>query len=106
MAGSAIVLYEGKPVGTPDAGIVWRLVEEYKINVIFTAPTALRAIRRADQGLDLLKKVGKRGGMRSLRALWLTGERSQPAVVETYVHQPFLPLWRCSRCARILTGTT
>ncbi|SMY21500.1 unnamed protein product [Zymoseptoria tritici ST99CH_1A5] len=84
MAGSAIVLFEGKPVGTPDAGIVWRLVEEYNINIIFTAPTALRAIRRADQELTFLKEVGDRGGLRSLRALWLTGERSQPAVVETF----------------------
>ncbi|KJX98456.1 acyl-CoA synthetase like protein [Zymoseptoria brevis] len=87
IAGSAIVLFEGKPVGTPDAGIVWRLVEEYKINIIFTAPTALRAIRRADQELTLLKEVGDRGGLRSLRALWLTGERSQPAVVETFQHK-------------------
>ena len=81
--GAATVLYEGKPVGTPDAGIVFRLVQEYKVNTIFTAPTVLRAIRRADPDLELLKKVGEAGGLKSLRSLWLTGERSQPGVVET-----------------------
>jgi propionyl-CoA synthetase len=78
------VLYEGKPIGTPDAGIVWRLVQQHKVNTIFTAPTALRAIRRADPELELLHKVGESGGLRSLRALWLTGERSQPGIVETF----------------------
>lgn len=81
--GASTVLYEGKPVGTPDAGIIWRLVQQYKVNTIFTAPTALRAIRRADPDLELMKKVGEAGGLRSLRSLWLTGERSQPGVIET-----------------------
>lgn len=81
--GAATVLYEGKPVGTPDSGIVWRLVQEYKVNTIFTAPTALRAIRRVDPDLDLMKKVGEQGGLKSLRSLWLTGERSQPGIIET-----------------------
>ena len=81
--GAATVLYEGKPIGTPDAGVIWRLVQEYKVNTIFTAPTALRAIRRADPELAMLKKVGEAGGLRSLRSLWLTGERSQPGVIET-----------------------
>ncbi len=80
--GAATVLYEGKPIGTPDAGIIWRLVQEYNVNTIFTAPTALRAIRRADPELKLLKEVGEAGGLRSLRSLWLTGERSQPGVIE------------------------
>ena len=83
IAGAACVLCEGKPIGTPDAEIVWRLVQEYKVNTIFTAPNALRAIRRADENLNLLKKVGENGGLRSLRALWLTGERSQPDVIST-----------------------
>lgn len=84
LVGSAVVLYEGKPIGTPDAGILWRLIEEYRINAIFTAPTALRAIRRDDPELKLLKAVGERGGLRSLRTLWLTGERSQPALTSTF----------------------
>ena len=83
LAGAASVVYEGKPVGTPDAGILWRLVKEYKVNTIFTAPTALRAIRRVDPDLELFHKVGKEGGLKSLRALWLTGERSQPGIIET-----------------------
>ena len=82
LAGAATVLYEGKPVGTPDAGIVWRLVQEYKVNIIFTAPTALRAIRKADPDLALMTKVGKAGGLKRLRAIWLTGERSQPDQVQ------------------------
>jgi propionyl-CoA synthetase len=84
LAGAATVLYEGKPIGTPDAGILWRLVQQYKVNTIFTAPTALRAIRRADPDLEFLHKVGDNGGLKSLRALWLTGERSQPGIVETF----------------------
>jgi propionyl-CoA synthetase len=83
LAGAASVVYEGKPIGTPDAGILWRLIREYKVNTMFTAPTALRAIRRADPDLEFLHKVGKEGGLRSLRALWLTGERSQPGIIET-----------------------
>ena len=45
MAGCTTVLYEGKPVGTPDAGAFWRVVNHYKVNVLFTAPTAIRAIK-------------------------------------------------------------
>ena len=82
LAGGATVLYEGKPAGTPDAGIVWRLVQEYKVKTIFTAPTALRAIRSIDPKLALMTKVGEAGGLKSLRALWLTGERSQTALIE------------------------
>lgn len=48
LVGATTVLYEGKPIGTPDAGAFWRMVDEYKVDVMFTAPTALRAIRRAD----------------------------------------------------------
>jgi propionyl-CoA synthetase len=84
LAGAATLLYEGKPVGTPDAGIIWQLVREYKVNTIFTAPTALRAIRRADPDFKFLTDVGEAGGLKTLRALWLTGERSQPGIVETF----------------------
>ncbi|KAK4104298.1 acetyl-CoA synthetase-like protein [Parathielavia hyrcaniae] len=84
LAGAATVLYEGKPVGTPDASAFWRLVDEYRISVVFTAPTALRAIRRADPASAHLARVGARGGLRSLRALFLAGERSEPALVALY----------------------
>ena len=84
LTGAATVLYEGKPVGTPDASAFWRLVEEYKINTMFTAPTALRAIRKDDPNNECIAKVGKRGGLKSLKALFLAGERSEPAIITMY----------------------
>jgi propionyl-CoA synthetase len=75
--------FEGKPV-TPDAGIFWRVIEKHGVNVIFTAPTALRAIRAADPENKLLEDVGRRGGLKSLRALFLAGERSEPSIIQLY----------------------
>lgn len=84
LAGASTILYEGKPVGTPDASAFWRVIEEYKVSTMFTAPTALRAIRLQDPRGDLFSQVGRRGGLRSLRALFLAGERSEPTLVSTY----------------------
>lgn len=84
LTGAATVLYEGKPVGTPDSSAFWRLVEEYGINTMFTAPTALRAIRKEDPENSAIAKVGKRGGLKTLKALFLAGERSEPAIVTMY----------------------
>ena len=84
LVGATTVLYEGKPVGTPDAGAFWRLVEEYKIKCLFTAPTALRAIKRDDPDNKHFKAIGERGGLKSLRALFLAGERSEPSIVDMY----------------------
>ncbi|KZZ89138.1 acetate-CoA ligase [Moelleriella libera RCEF 2490] len=84
LAGASTVLYEGKPVGTPDASALWRIVDEYKVNMLFTAPTALRAIRRDDPENKFFCEVGSRNGLRSLRALFLAGERSEPSIVSTY----------------------
>ncbi|WZH43720.1 Propionyl synthetase [Fusarium acuminatum] len=84
LTGAATVLYEGKPVGTPDASSFWRIVEEYKVNTIFTAPTALRAIRRVDQNNQSFIDYGKRGALRTLRGLFLAGERSEPTLIESY----------------------
>jgi propionyl-CoA synthetase len=84
LTGAATVLYEGKPVGTPDASAFWRMVEEYKINAMFTAPTALRAIRKDDPDSAHIARIGQRGGLRSLRALFLAGERSEPAIITLY----------------------
>ncbi|KAM3072423.1 hypothetical protein ACMFMG_009226 [Clarireedia jacksonii] len=84
LAGAATVLFEGKPVGTPNAGTFWRIIEEYKVNALFTAPTALRAIRRDDPENKMFKEVGERNGFRSLRALFLAGERSEPSIVTMY----------------------
>src|SRR5689334_11292156 len=77
LAGSTTVLYEGKPVGTPDAGAFWRVIEEHRVKALFTAPTAFRVIKKEDpegtfaRGRDLS----------SLRYLFLAGERLDP---ETY----------------------
>lgn len=84
LAGATTVLFEGKPVGTPDAGTFWRILEEYNVNVLSTAPTALRAIRRDDPGNKFFELVGNRGGLKQLRALFLAGERSEPSIVRMY----------------------
>ncbi|KAL8969958.1 MAG: hypothetical protein Q9183_001747 [Haloplaca sp. 2 TL-2023] len=84
LAGATTVLFEGKPIGTPDAGAFWRIIEEHKVNVLFTAPTALRAIRRDDPENKHLGAIGRRGGLKQLRALFLAGERSEPSIVSMY----------------------
>jgi propionyl-CoA synthetase len=72
--GCTTVIHEGKPVGTPDPGNFWRVVEEYKVNVLFTAPTAFRAIKREDpEGRHLA-----RHDVSTLRYLFLAGERLDP----------------------------
>ncbi|WP_120004995.1 acetate--CoA ligase [Nesterenkonia muleiensis] len=74
LAGATSVLYEGKPVGTPDAGAFWRMVQQHRISSLFTAPTALRAIRKADpEG----SKMGEYD-ISSLRYLFSAGERLDP----------------------------
>jgi propionyl-CoA synthetase len=77
LAGATTVLYEGKPVGTPDAGAFWRVVEQHRVTTLFTAPTAFRAIKKEDPGAALLAGYDRS----SLRALFLAGERLDP---ETY----------------------
>jgi propionyl-CoA synthetase len=74
LAGATTVLYEGKPVGTPDAGAFWRVIAEHKVNALFTAPTAFRAIRRLDPDAELLKDYD----LSALRTLFLAGERLDP----------------------------
>lgn len=76
--GSTTVMFEGKPIGTPDAGVFWRMIEEHKINVLFTAPTAFRAIRREDPNAEFLKKYN----LDHFRALFLAGERTDPDTLE------------------------
>ncbi|TKA43415.1 hypothetical protein B0A54_05897 [Friedmanniomyces endolithicus] len=83
-SGATTVLFEGKPVGTPNADTFFRIIEEHKVNSFFTAPTALRAIRKEDPKNSLFEKRGKSGGLKSLRALFLAGERSEPAIVTMY----------------------
>lgn len=71
MNGCTTVFYEGKPVRTPDAGSYWRVIEEHKVNSLFCAPTAIRAIRKEDPHGELLKKYD----LSSLRNLFLAGEK-------------------------------
>lgn len=85
LVGASTVLYEGKPIGTPDAGSFWRIIEEYRVNSLYCAPSALRGVTREDPQLALLKKHD----LSSLRALYLAGERSEPALVSRF--QKFLP---------------
>ena len=72
--GNTTVIYEGKPVGTPDAGAFWRVIEEYQVKVLFTAPTAFRAIRKEDPRAELMHHYD----LSSLQALFLAGERCDP----------------------------
>ena len=72
--GCSTVLYEGKPVKTPDAGAFWRVVEEYKVKILFSAPTAFRAVRKEDP----LGEHYKNYKLGSLKALYLAGERLDP----------------------------
>ncbi len=75
--GCTTVLYEGKPVGTPNAGAFWRVIAEHGVSVLFTAPTAFRAIKREDPQGDLIRKHD----LSSLRTLFLAGERADPDTV-------------------------
>jgi len=74
LTGCTTVLYEGKPVGTPDPGAFWRVISEHGVSVLFTAPTAFRAIKKEDPNGEYLKKYD----IKSLRYLFLAGERLDP----------------------------
>jgi propionyl-CoA synthetase len=72
--GATTVFYEGKPVGTPDAGAFWRVVEKHKVNILFAAPTAFRAIRKEDPDAEHITKYD----IKSLRTIFMAGERLDP----------------------------
>src|SRR5580693_8571037 len=77
LAGATTVLYEGKPVGTPDAGAFWRVIAEHRVKALFTAPTAFRAIKKEDPDGELARQYD----LSHFRYLFLAGERLDP---ETY----------------------
>ena len=77
IAGCSTVLFEGKPVGTPDAGVFWRVIRDHGVKVLFTAPTAFRAIKRADPDGEFLKTYDTS----SLTHLFLAGERADPDTI-------------------------
>jgi propionyl-CoA synthetase len=88
----ASVLYEGKPVGTPDAGAFWRVISEYKVAAFFTAPTALRAVRKEDPEAKLLAQYD----LSAFRTLFLAGERADPDTVawaERITQRPIIDHW-------------
>ncbi len=90
--GCTTILYEGKPVGTPDAGAFWRVIEQHKVKCLFTAPTAFRAIRREDPDGDLLRQYDTS----SLGTLFLAGERCDPATLhwaEKQLEVPVIDHW-------------
>jgi propionyl-CoA synthetase len=90
--GATSILYEGKPVGTPDAGAFWRVCAEHKIVSLFTAPTAFRAIRKEDPDAKLLKQYD----LSKFRALFLAGERADPPTLgwaEQVLKVPVIDHW-------------
>ena len=86
--GCTSVLFEGKPIGTPDAGTFWRIISEYKVSVLFTAPTALRAVKRDDPNGDFIK----RHDLSSLKSLFLAGERADPDTVSWLENKLKIPI--------------
>lgn len=78
LAGCGTVVYEGKPVGTPDAGAFWRVIQDNKVAALFTAPTAFRAIKKEDPKGELIGQYD----LSNFRTLFLAGERSDPATIE------------------------
>ena len=88
ISGCTSVLFEGKPIGTPDAGTFWRIISEYKVKVLFTAPTALRAVKRDDPNGDFIKKYD----LSSLKSLFLAGERADPDTVSWLENKLKIPI--------------
>ncbi|HEY2934041.1 MAG TPA: propionyl-CoA synthetase [Acidobacteriota bacterium] len=76
--GNTTVLYEGKPVGTPDPGAFWRVISQHKVRTLFTAPTAFRAIKREDYSGDFVARYD----LSCFRALFLAGERCDPDTLQ------------------------
>ena len=92
LAGCTTVLYEGKPVGTPDAGAFWRVIAEHKVKALFTAPTAFRAIRQQDPEGRLIGDYDLSG----FKMLFLAGERADPPTVkwaEEKLRVPVIDHW-------------
>jgi propionyl-CoA synthetase len=88
MAGCRTILYEGKPIRTPDAGAFWRVCEEYQVNALFSAPTAFRAIAKEDPNGELIKNYD----LSHLKRLYLAGERLDPATYHWLKDKTQLPV--------------
>ena len=88
LIGATTLLFEGKPVGTPDAGTFWRVIEQHGVCTLFTAPTAFRAIAKEDPRGEFIKKYD----LSKLRALFLAGERCDPTTLEWAQQQLKIPV--------------
>jgi propionyl-CoA synthetase len=88
LIGATTLLFEGKPVGTPDAGTFWRVIEQHRVATLFTAPTAFRAIRKEDPNGEFIR----RHDLGSLRALFLAGERCDPDTLNWASEQLAVPV--------------
>ncbi|MCU7929418.1 MAG: propionyl-CoA synthetase [Candidatus Thiodiazotropha sp. (ex Codakia rugifera)] len=92
LAGCTTVIYEGKPVGTPDPGAFWRVINEYGVKVLFTAPTAFRAIKKEDPQGAYMSKYD----ISCMETLYLAGERCDPDTLhwaETMLKKPVIDHW-------------
>jgi propionyl-CoA synthetase len=92
LAGVTAVMYEGKPVGTPDAGAFWRVAAQHQVKTLFTAPTALRAIKQQDPEGKLISKYDISG----MQALFLAGERCDPPTaiwIQELLQKPVIDNW-------------
>ncbi|OWJ77005.1 propionyl-CoA synthetase [Haematobacter genomosp. 1] len=92
LAGATTIVFEGKPVGTPDAGVYWKTIAENRVKCMFTAPTAIRAIRREDPEGQLIGDYD----LRRFRALFLAGERADPETIrwaQHHLHVPVIDHW-------------
>jgi propionyl-CoA synthetase len=90
--GNTTVLYEGKPVGTPDAGAFWRVISQHKVKALFTAPTAFRAIKKEDPNGEHIKKYD----LSAFKTLFLAGERCDPDTLEwaqQHLRVPVIDHW-------------
>jgi propionyl-CoA synthetase len=90
--GCTTVLFEGKPVGTPDAGVFWRVISEHKVKSLFTAPTAIRAIKKEDPNGEFFKKYD----LSKFEKLFLAGERADPDTIkwfEKLSNSPVIDHW-------------
>ncbi|WP_394129796.1 propionyl-CoA synthetase [Shewanella maritima] len=92
LVGATSIIYEGKPVGTPDAGAFWNTISRYKVKSFFTAPTAIRAIKREDPDGLLIKQVD----LTCLKQVFLAGERCDPDTLiwtQTQLNKPVIDHW-------------
>ncbi|MGD8846910.1 MAG: propionyl-CoA synthetase [Desulfobacteraceae bacterium] len=92
LAGCTTIVYEGKPVFTPDAGAFWRVISQHKVKTMFTAPTAFRAIKQQDPSAELIRKYD----LSSFEILFLAGERTDPDTLkwaETNLGVPVIDHW-------------